>query len=114
MSCGGLNQILTIPVPALNGEGLPLDVSGLVAEKTFYFSGNFEGEYVILGSHDDLRFVPLLKITGQRGQQAGQPPGPQLIRRDVIASLKTIKIRRAASLAINASVAAQETCACVD
>lgn len=113
MSCGGgLNQFLTLPIPAGNGEGALLDVSGVAACKTFFFSGDFEGEYVVLGSHNDVNFVPILKIEGARGQQFGQSPGPQTIRRDIKLTLKSIKVRRAANRTINAAVAGQETCAC--
>lgn len=112
MSCGGgLNQIITIPVPAFNGEGPTVDVSGLTARKTFFFSPDFEGEYVILGSHDDVIFVPLLKIEGSR-RTAGLGPGPQPIRRDVVFTVKTIKVRRSANKTIDAAVMSQETCAC--
>jgi hypothetical protein len=101
-----------VPIPATNGEGAVLDVSGLAACKTFFFSGDFEGEYVVLGSHDDVRYVPILKIEGAAGQQAGQAPGPQTIRREIKLTLKSIKVRRAANRTINSAVIGQETCAC--
>lgn len=113
MSCGGgLNQFITLSIPAGNGEGPAVDVSGLGACKTFFFSGDFDGEYVVLGTHDDVRYVPILKIEGARGQQFGQSPGPQTIRRDIKLTLKSVKVRRAANRTINAAVSGQETCAC--
>ncbi len=112
MSCGGLNRSFTIPVPASNGEGPILDISILSESKTFFFSGDFDGEYVILGSHNDVNFVPILKIEGARGQQAGQSPGPQTVRREIDLTLKSIKVRRAANRTINSAVIGQETCAC--
>lgn len=104
MSCGGLNQFLTLTVPGGNGDGPSLDVSGLVADKTLYLAGSFVGTYVILGSHDDANFVPIASFTGGEG--------PQTIRRDIKLTLKTIKVRRNATKSVAINVAGQSTCAC--
>jgi hypothetical protein len=105
MSCvGGLNQFLSPAVPVNNGDGAALDVSGLVAKKTIYLSGEFAGSYVILGTHDDVRYVPIAAFQG------GQ--GPQTIRRDIDATIKSLKVRRNADRTVVINVAAQATCAC--
>lgn len=106
MSCGegGLNQFLSATVPALNGDGVALDVSGLKACKTIYLSGSFAGRYTILGTHDDSRYVPLCSFDGGEG--------PQTIRRDISATIKSIKVRRAANSTVVINIAGQETCAC--
>lgn len=109
-SCGGLNQFLTADVPATNGEGADLDVSGLVAQKTVYLSGAFDGEYVILGSHDDIRFIPIAKFTGQ--DLSFGTSGPQTVKRDVNYTFKTLRVRRAANRSVNISIAGQATCEC--
>jgi hypothetical protein len=111
MSCvGGLNQFLTANVPISNGEGADLDVSTLVGKKTIFLSGAFDGEYVVLGSHDDANFVPIASFSGQ--ETAFGTSGPQTLRRDVDLTLKTIKVRRAASKTVNVAVAAQTVCTC--
>jgi hypothetical protein len=104
MSCGGLNQFLSLTVPPGNGDGPSLDVSGLVAQKTLYLAGTFGGTYVILGSHDDVNFVPIAMFDGGEG--------PQTIRRDVKFTLKTIRVRRQANKTVVINVAGQATCAC--
>ncbi len=100
----GLNQYLSVPLPPGNGDGPLLDVSGLAAPKTFFLSGDFNGLYVILGTHDGARFTPILFFTG------GQ--GPQTIRRDVAATLQSIKVRRNADNAVVINLAAQAVCVC--
>jgi len=106
MSCNaGLNQYLTVPVPAANGDGPLFDVSGLVAEKTLYIAGDYLGQYVILGTHDDVHLVPIAQFSNGSG--------PQTIRRDIIATLKSIVVRRNASGApVTINLAAQATCSC--
>lgn len=105
MSCaGGLNQFLSPTVPAINGDGPALDVSGLMSKKTIYLSGEFSGSYVILGTHDDVRYVPIASFQG------GQ--GPQTIRRDIEATIKSLKVRRNADRTVVVNVAAQATCPC--
>jgi hypothetical protein len=100
----GLNQFLAVPVPPGNGDGALLDVSTTVAEKTFYLSGDFRGLYTILGTHDDVLFVPILFFT------AGQ--GPRTIRRDIVATLKTIFVRRAAIGNVVINMGSQTVCVC--
>jgi hypothetical protein len=69
--CGGLNQILTLNVPGVDQtEGTPLDVSGLVGDKSIEISGNYNGSYTILGSNDGVLYVPLLTFNSGSGSQA--------------------------------------------
>jgi hypothetical protein len=111
MSCvGGLNQFLTANVPISNGDGTNLDVSSLVAKKTIFLSGTFEGEYVILGTHDDANFVPIASFNGQEALFGTS--GPQTLRRDIDLTLKSIKVRRQANKTVNVAVAAQTVCTC--
>ena len=53
--------ILNIPVPSA-GDGVAVNVSVLVGEKTVTLSGTFEGQYVLLGSHDGIHFDPILSF----------------------------------------------------
>lgn len=111
MSClAGLNNFVTIPVPALNGDGILADVSGLVAEKTIYLSGVFDGEYTLLGSHDDAIFIPIAKFVGDSNRF--RTSGPYTLRQDVKATLKSLRVRRAANNSVNIVVAAQAICPC--
>lgn len=104
MSCGGLNQFLNMVVPGASGDGPSLDVSGLVADKTIYLAGNFNGTYIILGSQDDVEFVPIASFTGGTG--------PQSIRTDIKATLRTMRVRRQADVSVTINVAGQATCSC--
>ena len=56
--------ILNIPVPSA-GDGVAVNVSVLVGEKTVTLSGTFEGQYVLLGSHDGIHFDPILSFKEQ-------------------------------------------------
>lgn len=109
-SLAGLNDILTANVPANNGEGTPLDVSGLIAKKTIYLSGIFQGQYTILGSHNDVRFVPIARFEGQAARFGTS--GPQTVKQDIELTIKTIKVQRAADRTVNISIAGQQTCPC--
>lgn len=104
MSCGGLNIFDNVPVPVGNGDGAPIDVSGMIAAKTIYLSGTYSGRYVILGTHDNIRYVPILSFDGGEG--------PQTIRRDIEFTLKSIKVRRQADKTVVINVASQATCPC--
>jgi hypothetical protein len=48
-----------IQVPS-SGFGAPVNVDNLVGEKTVTLSGRYSGAYVLYGSHDGVRFAPLL------------------------------------------------------
>ena len=53
--------IINIPVPS-SGDGVAVNVSTLVGEKTVTLSGTFRGQYVLLGSHDGSHFDPILSF----------------------------------------------------
>jgi len=112
MSClAGLNDFLTADVPAVNGGvGADLDVSSLVAKKTIYLSGIFNGRYTILGSHDDVRFVPIAMFEGDAARFGTS--GPQTVKKEIELTIKTVKVSRAADRTVNISIAGQQTCAC--
>jgi len=101
---GGLNQYVNVPTPPGNGDGPVLSVSDLVAGKTFFLSGEFVGLFTILGTHDDVRYTPILFFQGGQGSQS--------IRRDVFATLKSIKVRRNADRDVTINLAAQKVCIC--
>ena len=101
---GGLNQFIALPVPAQNGDGSVVDVSLLKAAKAIYFASDFVGLYAILGSHDDAHFVSIAWFTGGEG--------PKTIKRNVIATLKSIKVHRNADRPVAINIAAQRTCSC--
>lgn len=101
---GGLNIFDPVPVPLINGDGPVLDVSGMVARKTFYLSGTYTGRYVVMGSHDNVRYVPILQFDGGEG--------PQTIRRDIDYTLASIKVLRQADKTVTISVGSQAVCPC--
>jgi hypothetical protein len=102
---GGLVAITSLPVPAFDGEGAPVNVSAYVGRKTFELSGNYEGQYTILGSHDGILYAPLLTFNaGGSGQQEMQKTIPFIV--------KFLKVRRKASDLVSITMAAQMTCPC--
>jgi len=82
--------IVNVPVP-LSGEGASADISALTGEKTVVLSGTFEGRYVLLGSHDDINFVPVLIFDAN---------GEESIKKTLPEALRSVKVRVGA---INAS-----------
>ena len=50
--------IVSVPVP-ISGDGIAVNVSSLVGEKTVTLSGTFKGQYVLFGSHNGTSFSPL-------------------------------------------------------
>lgn len=111
MSCsacdGGLNQIVNLPVPASdNTDGAAVDVSGLVGEKSVEISGTYAGSYVVLGSHDGNRYVPVLSFNSGSGEQA--------FKQTMNVVLRFMRVRRRAQNISNISVniGSRATCAC--
>jgi hypothetical protein len=102
--CGGANQFLVPTVPAGNGDGPALDVSGLIADKAFYCAGDYNGTYTILGSLDNSSYVPIVSFTGGLG--------PRSVRVDKKITLRSIKVRRQADQAAIITLAGQSTVAC--
>jgi hypothetical protein len=103
--CGGLNNSAILPAPASDGDGGIINTSGLTAQKAIYLSGDFSGRYTILGSHDNLRFVPLFTFTGT---------GPQSVKQDIDATLLSMRVRRQAVGAVLPviTIVAQNVCPC--
>lgn len=58
-SSQGLNAFKSLNVPAIDGFGTPLNVNDIIASKSIYISGPFNGYYAIYGSHDGVRFAPI-------------------------------------------------------
>jgi len=88
--CGGLNQISVLGLPDLDrSDGVALDVSGLVGNKSFQISGTYSGSYTILGSEDGLSYVPLLTFNSGAGAQAFKQTTELVV--------KFVKVRRRAT-----------------
>ncbi len=101
----GANTIIQLPAPAVSGaEGAVTATDTLGAKKTIFLAGAFNGRYDILGSHDDINFVPVASFSG-----GGEP---QSVRKDVDATLKSMRVRRQANALATIFVAAQAVCPC--
>lgn len=110
MCCCGLNQIASLTVPtSISSDGAPLDVSGLVADKTVELCGKYNGTYTIMGSHDGNLYVPLLTFDSGSGAQT--------VKQAVSAVMKFMKVRRNATnndpsvVTVNIAARAAENCA---
>lgn len=107
--CGdaGLNQISPLDVPVENGQlGAPLDVSGLVADKTIELSGTYSGSYVVYGSHDGALWAPILVFdSGASSQQ---------LRLSTSLVLQFIAVKKLATTTsdVAMSVSAKAACNC--
>ena len=108
MSCGGLNVIASLNVPGVdNADGAPTDVSGMVAEKSVEISGGYQGAYIVLGSHDGLRYVPLLIFNSGNGTQS--------FKQTMKYTVRFMKVRRRAqalSGTVTVSIGSQAVCPC--
>lgn len=108
MSCeGGLNTVVALTVPGVDqSDGPATDVSGLVGEKSFEISGTYQGSYVIIGSHDGTRYVPLLIFNSGSGVQS--------FKQTVSFIVRFVKVRRRATnlSPVGISVGSQATCPC--
>jgi len=105
--CAGLNTIVTLNVPATNGEGALTDVSALVGEKSVEVTGIYSGRFIVLGSHDGTRFVPVLVFDSGAGVQS--------YKQTMNFILRLIKIRRLGVMAdgvISMRLGSQAACAC--
>lgn len=74
---------ISVPVPA-SGEGSAVDVSSLVQKKTVILTGTFRGIYVLLASHDDVHYVPVLQF------DAGGAEGG---RQTIAGAFKSVRLR---------------------
>lgn len=74
---------VTVIVPA-QGLGPAADISSIVGQKTVQLSGTFEGNYDLLGTQDDVRYVALAAFN------AGGPEGVKVV---VDGSIKSVRLR---------------------
>lgn len=68
---GGSNAILALNLPGADQtDGAPTNVSSLTPDKSVEISGSYDGQFIILGSHDGRRFVPLLTFNSGNGRNS--------------------------------------------
>lgn len=104
--CGGLNQIATLNVPGIDGEGSATDVSSFTAQKSVEISGDYQGSFTLLGSHDGSTYVPVLSFQSGAGTQSFKQTMPF--------TLHFLKVRRRALIAqpVTISIGGAATCDC--
>jgi hypothetical protein len=102
--CAGLNTYIPLVVPPTNSDGPSTSVANMAAKKTIYLTGTFNGEYIILGSHDNIDFVPIVKFNGNGN--------PQSAKLNVDATLNSISVRRNADASAVITVASKLVCSC--
>ena len=78
-----------IPVPT-SGDGSIVGVSTLVGSKTVVLSGKFSGTYLLLASHDDSTFFPILIFNSD---------GEEKIEETLSDSYKSVRVRASANAA---------------
>lgn len=87
---GFTNVVHQLVVPGSNSEGDSTDVSDMFGLKTVEVSGTYSGAYIILGSHDNSLFVPVLAFDSGAGEQA--------FRQTTDVTCKFFKVRNRASV----------------
>jgi hypothetical protein len=102
MSCdcgGGENRIAALSLPPSdNTDGPITDVVAFTANKSVELTGNYEGQFIIMGSHDGTRFVPLITFNSGSGVNAFKqtlkvtPRYLRVRRRAFISSVSAINI----------------------
>ena len=80
-------SIVTVTVPPF-GDGPIADVSALVGAKTVTLAGFFEGAYVLLASHDDATFDPVLTFNAD---------GKESIKLTLPDAYKSVRVRTVAN-----------------
>ena len=83
MSISTVNVV--VPV---SGDGPIASIVNLIGEKTVELSGLFVGRYVLLGSHNDVNFVPVLIFDAN---------GDESIKLTLKLALKSVRVRSQAS-----------------
>jgi len=108
MSISGLNTFVALTVPAADGFGAAVTVSGLTEDKELYINSDdgFDGEFTILGTHNGTGFTPLKVIRGQ----AGVAVKVSLPLKGTYQQLRIF--RRAFGTSPTMGIAGQATCAC--
>lgn len=108
MSCPhGLNQIVVLNVPGIDQtDGIATDVSSLNPDKSIELSGDYIGQYIILGSHDGVHYVPLLTFNAGVGVQS--------FKQTADSTLRFMKVRRRSTsrTQISIFVGSSNTCDC--
>jgi hypothetical protein len=74
---------VNVIVPA-SGDGPIADISTLVGKKTVELTGTFTGRYVILGSLNDVNFVPILEFEAR---------GEESIELSLPIAIKSVRVR---------------------
>ena len=113
MSCeacasGGLNVTAALTIPGTdNTDGPSVDVSGMVGCKTIELAGDYEGKIIILGSHNNLNFVPVAVFNSGNGIQSAKLTLNYVLR--------FMRARRRAQFGtgLSAVIGSQATCECV-
>jgi hypothetical protein len=75
---------VTVPV---SGDGPLVSIANLIGDKTVELSGTFQGRYVLLGSQNDVDFVPVAIFDAS---------GDESIKQSLPMALKSVKVRSAA------------------
>ena len=107
MCCCGLNTILNLPANiADKSDGTPVDVSGLQGTITVELSGNFQGTYSILGSHDGSLYFPVAYFNSGASSQT--------VRKtlDVVAHFLKVHRETPQSGLVTVNIAGRATTAC--
>ena len=86
--------IFAIPVPAI-GEGPAVNVSSLIGRKTVTLAGTFTGTYAVLGSHDNVHYIPILYFNAS---------GPEPVKQTIDGAFNSVKIRSLARNALGVTV----------
>ena len=57
--------ILPVPLPLVYGtDGPAIDISAFNDEKTILVAGSFGGQFIMLASHDGIKFAPVFSFGG--------------------------------------------------
>jgi hypothetical protein len=104
MGLTGSNVFASVAPGPNETDGPLVNVSTMGADKTITLPGSFDGEYVLLGSHDGVRFVPIAKFLGGDGLQT--------IVRTFSGTLQYVRSRRSSPDAITMSISGQAVCPC--
>ena len=92
----GLNQFVSLPVPATTpADGVLVDMSSFVPQKSWFVQGPFNGTYILEISHDDVLFTPLARVISTGQDSRFEVP--------IIGTAKSMRIRREA-FAVNGAL----------
>jgi hypothetical protein len=101
----GVNAFRSLTVPAADGFGAPVVINDLVAWKTLFLSGIIDGEYVVYGTHDGVRFAPIAIFQAKNANVRES--------REVYGTYQQLMVfRRAFGASPVMNVSSKSTCAC--